>query len=148
MTKPTGNSKCRPPLKPLEKFTEARRGRGGIPAKTPLFFAPIQTGQVCESPISLGWQETCVLTPRRRGGRWGACQLQSMLWVSQPYPGQRDDSGEGETAAAPVQISAGSPLLPKFWLLIGECWSCLTGRCGSLEPGGMKVVGGKVRLSC
>lgn len=32
---------------------------------------------------------------------------------------------------------------PKFCLLIGECWSCLAGRCGSLEPGE-----GKVGLSC
>lgn len=149
MTEPTGNSKYRPPLKPLEKFTEARMESGGIPAKSPLFFAHTQTVQACESPISLGWQETCVLTPWRWGGRWGACQLQSTLRVSQPCLRQREDSGEGETAAVQVQISAGFPLLPtKFWLLIGECWYCLTGRCGSLEPGGMKVVGGKVRLSC
>lgn len=59
MTKPAANRKCRPPLKPLKKFTEARMERdgSGIPAKTPFFFAHVQTVQECESPVSPGWQE-------------------------------------------------------------------------------------------
>lgn len=61
MTKPTENSKCRPPLKPLGKFTEPRmeRGGSGSPAKTPLFVARIQTVQECEGPISAMAGDLC-----------------------------------------------------------------------------------------
>lgn len=101
----------------LETFGKVHRSKDGKrwhPCQDPLFFAPIQTVQACESPISLGWQETRVLTPWRWGGWWGACQLQSMLWVTQPYLRQREDSGEEETAAVQMQISAGFPPFQNF----------------------------------
>lgn len=93
-------------------------------------------GNLCAHSLAVGWAV-------------GSLPTAELLWVSQPCLRQREESSEGETAAVQAQISAGFPLLPtKFWLLIGECWPCLTGRGGSLEPGRMEVVGSKARLSC
>lgn len=62
-----------------------------------------------------------------------------------PHLGEKDDRGEGETAAAEAQISAGFPLLPNFWLLMARCGP---GMCDSPEPGRIKAARGKVRLTC
>lgn len=107
--------------------------------RPPCFFAHIQTVQECESPVSLGWQETCVFTPWWQCGRWGACQLQNGLWVSQPYLRQREDSGEA--AAAQVQISAGFTLLPKClvvdgWTLVLLDWQVWLTRATGDKGGG------------
>lgn len=75
----------------------------------------------------------------------------SLLWVSQPYLSQKDDTGEGDTAAVQVQISAGFLLLPKFLFVEGQMLVLLdwqvwfTGARGS-KGGGRQ--GGAHLVSC
>lgn len=76
-----------------------------------------------------------MLTPWLRCRRWGACQPESVLRVSQPHLRQNDERGEGETAAPRALIPAGFPLLPDFRSLLAKCCSCSTGGCAPLEPG-------------
>lgn len=71
----------------------------------------------------------------------GSLPTAELLWVSQPYLRQREDSGEGETAAVQVQISAGFPLLPKFlfvdgWMLVLLDWQVQLARTRGNEGGG------------
>lgn len=125
----------------LETFRKADGSKDGKrwlwhPCQDPLLFAHVQTVQECESPISLRWQETCVLTCWLWCRQRGACQPESVLRVSQPYLRQKDDTGEGETAAVQAQISAGFLLLPKFLVADGQMlvlidwWVWFTGARG------------------
>lgn len=124
------------------------RDGSGIPAKTPFFFAHVQTVQECESPISLGWQEPVCsfLGGGAGGGELANCRACSG-WVSPTSGKERIRLRERQQQFKCRLLQAFSSF-QNFWFLMGEHWSCLTGSCGSLEPGGMKVVGGKVGLTC
>lgn len=80
MTKPTGNSKCRPPLKSLEKFMEARmeRGGSGITAKIPFFLLTYRQFRSVKDPSHCdGRKPVCSLLGWGADGRelanWRAC---------------------------------------------------------------------------
>lgn len=60
-----------------------------------------------------------MLTPWLQCRQRGACQPESVLWVSQPYLSQKYDLGEGATVAVQTEICANFPL-PKTVIADGQ----------------------------
>lgn len=92
---------------------------------------------------SLGWQEpVCSLLGAAGGGSLPAAEPARGESAPPQSIGVRDRQQWFK-----CRILQAFPSFQNFWFLLGERWSCLTGRGGSLEPGGRKVVGGKVKLT-
>lgn len=126
------------PLKPLGKFTEARmeRGGSGIPAKTPLFVARIQTVQEWEPHL---WDCRNLCAPSLAALRAvGACQQQSLLGVNQPYlRALRWGTDSSGSSAEFCRLS----LLPKCLVFVGGTlvlldWEGWLARARGKEGGG------------